>query len=77
MADYRVMYDKEKGDWQTRRDGASRASSRSETQAGAAAEARRFADSSGGGEVSIHRKDNNQIRAKHTIGKPDPFPPRG
>jgi len=32
---------------------------------------------SGGGEVNIHRKDNNQIRDKNTIGKQDPYPPKG
>jgi hypothetical protein len=77
MADYHVQYDKDKGDWSATREGASRASARSATQSDAIAEANRLADSGGGGEVNIHRKDNNQIRDKNTIGKKDPNPPRG
>lgn len=32
---------------------------------------------SGGGEVRDHRKDNNQIRNTDTVGKSDPYPPKG
>ena len=77
MADYHVQYDKDKGDWETKKAGASRASARSGTQSDAIADANRLADNSGGGEVNIHRKDNNQIRDKNTIGKKDPNPPKG
>lgn len=76
MADYHVQYDKDRGDWETRKAGASRASSRSETQGEAVSDANRLAKNSGG-EVNIHRKDNNQIRDKNTIGKKDPNPPKG
>ena len=35
------------------------------------------AERSGGGEVRDHRKDNNQIRNTDTVGKKDPYPPKG
>lgn len=77
MPDYHVQYDKDKDSWGAQREGASRASSRHDTQAEAIAAANDLARSRGGGEVNIHRKDDNAIRDKNTIGKPDPFPPRG
>lgn len=77
MADYDVQYDKDKGDWSAKRAGATRATSRHETQAEARAAAGTAADMSGGGEVRTHRKDNNQIRNTDTIGKKDPNPPKG
>ena len=61
----------------TKKEGASRASSTSETQKEAIADANRFADGSGGGEANIHRKDNNQIRDKKTIGDVDPEKSKG
>ena len=39
--------------------------------------ARGFAQRSGGGEVRDHRKDNNNIRNTDTVGKRDPYPPKG
>jgi len=45
-------------------------------QAEAAKLARSFVLVNGGGEVVIHRP-NGEIRDKNTIGKSDPFPPRG
>lgn len=39
--------------------------------------ARGFAERSGGGEVRDHRKDNNRIRNTDTVGKRDPYPPKG
>jgi len=30
-----------------------------------------------GGEVRDHHKDNNQIRNTDTVGKKDPYPPKG
>jgi len=77
MADYDVQYDKNKGDWSAKRAGASRVAGRFDTQADAHDAARGFAERSGGGEVRDHRKDNNQIRNTDTVGKKDPFPPKG
>lgn len=45
-------------------------------QADAAKLARDFVLMHGGGEVVIHRP-TGEIRDKNTIGKNDPFPPRG
>ncbi|WP_307213534.1 DUF2188 domain-containing protein [Microbacterium testaceum] len=77
MADYDVQYDKDKGDWGAKREGASQAAGRYSTQAEAHDAAVGFATRSGGGEVRDHRKDNNQIRNTDTVGKKDPYPPRG
>lgn len=77
MADYDVQYDKDKGDWGAKRAGASKAASRHETQADAHDAASGYAERSGGGEVRDHRKDNNRIRNTDTIGKKDPYPPKG
>ncbi len=78
VADYDVQYNKDKDDWGgAKRAGAGRAAGRYDTQAEAHAAAVGFASRSGGGEVRDHRKDNNQIRNTDTIGKKDPFPPKG
>lgn len=77
MADYHVQYDKSSGEWLTRRDGATRAAGRYSTQDQARDAGDGFAARSGGGEVRVHRKDNNQIRDTDTIGKNDPYPPKG
>jgi len=77
VADYDVQYDKDKGDWGAKKEGASRASVRGATQAEVHDAARALAEKSGGGEVRDHRKDNNQIRNTDTVGKKDPFPPKG
>lgn len=77
MGDYHVTYDKDDEQWKATRAGGQRASGTFDTQADAISRANQLAASSGGGEVNIHRKDNNQIRDKNTIGKTDPFPPRG
>ncbi|MBN9211793.1 MAG: hypothetical protein BGO45_12910 [Microbacterium sp. 71-36] len=77
MADYDVQYDKDKGDWSAKREGASQAAGRYGTQAEAHDAAVGFAIRSGGGEVRDHRKDNNQIRNTDTVGKKDPYPPKG
>ncbi len=45
-------------------------------QADAAKVARDLTSMYGGGEVVIHRP-TGEIREKNTIGKNDPFPPRG
>ena len=77
MSDYHVTYDRDDEQWKAKRAGGQRASGRFNTQAEAIARANQLAANAGGGEVNIHRKDNNEIRDKNTIGKPDPFPPRG
>ena len=73
--DYEVVPNPE-GGWRVIADGASRASSRHDTQRAARADARRLAEKAGGGEVRIHGVDG-WVRESDTIGKPDPFPPRG
>jgi len=64
------------GGWDVQKDGAKRASSHHAKQSEAADAARRYARNAGGGEVRVHGKDG-QIRSTSTIGKNDPFPPRG
>jgi hypothetical protein len=70
VADYDVQYDKDSGDWSAKRAGAERAAGRYGTQAEAHDAARGFAERD-------HRKDNNQIRNTDTVGKKDPYPPKG
>ena len=77
VPDYDVQYDKDSGDWTAKREGASRASGHFPTQAEAHDAARGYAENGGGGEVRDHRKDNNQIRNTDTVGKKDPYPPKG
>jgi hypothetical protein len=77
VADYDVQYDRDSGDWGAKRAGAEKAAGRYETQADAHDAARGFAERSCGGEVRDHRKDNNQIRNTDTVGKKDPYPPKG
>lgn len=77
MADYDVQYDKNKGNWGAKRAGAGKVAGRYDTQAEAHEAAVGFASRSGGGEVRDHRKENNQIRNTDTVGKQDPFPPKG
>ena len=73
--DYDVYHDGQ--DWVSKKHGASRASSRHDTQKDAYDATRGYLERSGGGDVAIHRKDNNEIRDKNTIGKSDPHPPKG
>lgn len=77
VADYDVQYNKDTDNWSAKRAGASKAAGRYDSQADAHDAARGFAERSGGGEVRDHRKDNNQIRNTDTIGKKDPYPPKG
>jgi hypothetical protein len=56
--------------------GASRVSSVHPTQKAAQVAARQTLQNDGGGELVTHGRDG-KIRAKDTIGRPDPFPPRG
>ena len=73
--DYNVYYNGI--DWVSKRQGASRASSVHSTQKEAYDATRGYLLNSRGGDISIHRKDNNLIREKNTIGKRDPYPPKG
>ena len=63
-----------KGGWQAKREGAERASGRTETQAQAFDRAREIARRERG-EVFIHRP-NGQIRDRNSYGN-DPYPPKG
>jgi hypothetical protein len=64
MPDYNVFKDGD--DWVAKQQGASRASSRHDTQADAYNAARGYAANAGGGDVSIHGLDG-RIRDKNTI----------
>ncbi|OOV86656.1 DUF2188 domain-containing protein [Oceanospirillum linum] len=72
--DYNV-YQGDDGQWRGKRQGASRASVTSSTQQGAFEQTRDLAQKRGS-EVSIHRGDNGQIRAKHSYGN-DPESTKG
>lgn len=62
--------------WAVRAPGASRASSKHDTQAEAINAARRIVGNSGGGEVTVHGR-NGQIRDSDTVAPGnDPNPPR-
>jgi hypothetical protein len=74
MADYHVL-PRADGQWEAREAGAERGSLHA-SQAEAERAAKEQADNTGGGEVSVHGR-YGQIRAKRTIGKKDPFPPKG
>lgn len=74
--DYNVFHDGD--DWVVKGQDAQRASSRHETQKDAYDAAKGYLNNTpGGGDISIHRKDNNQIRDKNTINRKDPHPPKG
>jgi hypothetical protein len=75
MSNYNVVPNPT-GGWDAVKDGAKRASSHHDKQAEAHKAANRYAENSGGGEVRIHGRDG-KIRDTTTIGKSDPFPPRG
>ncbi len=71
-----VMYDKDSKTWYGKQDNADRKSfAGKSTQADAIDRAREIAQNNKQ-ELSIHRKDNNQIREKNSYGK-DNFPPKG
>lgn len=75
MANYSVVKNPE-GGWDSKRDGASKASSHAETQKDAESDAKRFSSNSGGGEVRIHGTDG-KIRDSDTVSPGhDPNPPR-
>lgn len=66
----------DKGGWDVKAPGASRASAHADTQAVAIARAKEIVGNAGGGEVRIHGR-NGKIRNSDTVapGK-DPYPPR-
>lgn len=72
---YNVYHDGQ--DWVSKRQDASRVSSRHDTQKGAYDATRGYLQKSGGGDVSVHRKSDGVIRDKNTIGRADPHPPKG
>lgn len=75
MANYSVVRNPN-GGWNAKRDGASRASSHTNTQREAEADAKRFSAKSGGGEVRIHGLDG-KIRDSDTVPPAkDPNPPK-
>lgn len=64
--------------WADQRNGASKPAGIHPTQKSAYDSARDHMRNQGGGEVTIMRKDNGQIRDKNTISPGnDPFPPKG
>ena len=62
------------GNWETKREGASRASSVSSTQAEAWESSKEIARKSGG--EAFLKRAKGLIRERNTYG-PDPFPPKG
>ncbi len=75
MANYSVVKNPN-GGWDAKRNGASKASSHTETQREAEADAKRFAHNTGGGEVRIHGLDG-RIRDSDTVPPGnDPNPPK-
>jgi len=67
MANYHVTYDRNNLVWKVKKAGGKRASARTATQKEAEVLANHFCSDSGGGEVRIHRKDNNEIRDSDTV----------
>lgn len=63
------------GKWQSKSEGATRASIVTDTQAEAENRTRQMLRNRGNGEMYIHRPDG-RIRDRSTYGR-DPFPPRG
>ena len=74
MANYNVVNHPD--GWAVKKDGAHRASSVHPTQKAAYSQARNYVRSNGGGEVRVQH-ENGRFRESNTIGKNDPFPPRG
>ena len=72
----RMVY-REGDAWVNKRNDASRASSRHDTQGDAIAAAREMLKNQGGGELSVQSR-HGQIRSKDTIAPGnDPCPPKG
>lgn len=69
MANYHVVYDRERKQWKVLKAGGTNASAYFDTQKEAEARAKELSANQGGGEVRIHRKDNSQIRDSDTVGR--------
>ncbi len=67
MSNYHTNYDSNKKHWKVNKAGGKRASRTTKTQKEAEKIAKELCGNSGGGEVVIHRKDNNRIRDKDTV----------
>ena len=77
MANYHVMK-RPDGNWEDKKEGAGKAAGTYGSQPQAITGARQHVQGSGGGELKIHRADNNKIREAYTIPPAkDPFPPKG
>ena len=72
----RTVSQRPDGKWADKRDGASRAAGLHTTQKAAAESSKKHLLSQGGGELKIKGEDG-KIRQKDTIGRTDPFPPKG
>lgn len=72
----RTVSKRNDGQFANQRDGGQRATSLHRTQGEAVKAARENLINQGGGELKIKGEDG-KIRAKDTIGKPDPYPPKG
>jgi hypothetical protein len=74
----RMVSQRPDGTWANTRADADRASSLHQTQAAAMEAARAMLRNQGGGEMSVQRSDNNQIRIKDTVSPGnDPRSSRG
>lgn len=71
-----VVPNQERGGWDVQKPGSDRASAHYDTQKDAIDRARTILNNDGGGELTIHDQEG-KIRAKDTIGRPDPYPPKG
>lgn len=67
MANYHVTNKKGAADWRIVGDNAKRASATAPTQKAAEKLAKQFAETSGGGEVRIHRPNGGPIRDSDTV----------
>ncbi len=76
MTNRRIVGPSGDGDWQVKKPGSTRASSRHETQGEAIDRARQILNNTGGGELTIQNR-RGVIRDSDTVAPaPDPNPPR-
>jgi hypothetical protein len=64
------------GGWDVKKPGAARASAHYDKQSDAVDRARDILKNDGGGELRTHGRDG-KIRSSDTIGRKDPYPPKG
>jgi hypothetical protein len=72
----RSVYQQKDGTWANKLNSASTPTSTHSTQQQAYDAAKRDVENAGGGEITVWGIDG-KIQYKNTIGKKDPFPPRG